>query len=269
MACPVGVQRARQAVFGDHLGEPLEAALRALLLDQESRVDLGRRVVQGHDQIELLIERRDPMVRRAVLMQQHAGQRPPGPLLAMCRAPGRPRDQPGLLQAQLGPGIAQVKTVVPAQLVVEVLGGEAAVALAIEGQHLVHLVERHAPGRRLAEPPIAQALRARRVVALPPAAEAALAHAQDLRGLRLAQPALLPAPVKLLELHLSQSLQHLRPPHPPLPVEDDPTGQIACYKNRSYRVSATSPIPILARFGCIVQSAKSRANLPIQRANAE
>jgi hypothetical protein len=35
VAAPVGVQRARQTVRGDQLGESAEAALRAFLLDQE------------------------------------------------------------------------------------------------------------------------------------------------------------------------------------------------------------------------------------------
>ena len=51
---------------------------------------------------------------------------------------------------------------------------------------------------------------------------------------------LLPAAVDVLEVHPSQSLQHLRPPHPPLRAgRDDPTGQIACYEDRSYPMSPT------------------------------
>jgi hypothetical protein len=58
--------------------------------------------------------------------------------------------------------------------------------------------------------------------------------------LRLTQPALLPAATNVLELHPSQSLQHLRPPHPSLRIgRANPIGQIACYEDRSYRVSPT------------------------------
>src|SRR5688572_22470285 len=180
-------------------------------------------------------------------MQEHAGQRPARTLLAVRPAARRLLDQPGRLQAQLGPAVAPVKIVVLAQFVVKMLGGEAAVTLAVEAQHLVHLVDRYPPGGYLAEPSVEQALAPVGVVAVPPAPEGSLTHAQDLGRLGLAQPALAPAPIDLLELHPSQSLQHLRPPHPPLPAGGpDSTGQIACYKNRSYRVSATVHRPGLA-----------------------
>ena len=121
-----------------------------------------------------------------------------------------------------------------AQLGVEVLGGEPAVALAVQAQHRVHLVDRHALGRSFAEPVFGETLELLGLVAIPPAAEAPLAHAQDLGGLRLAQPTLLPAAVDVLELHPSQSLQHLRSPHPPLCAgRGNPAGQIACYEDRS------------------------------------
>jgi hypothetical protein len=90
------------------------------------------------------------------------------------------------LQAQLGPSVAERKAVVLAQLVVEVLGGEPAVARAVELEHLVHTVDRHPPGRGLAEPPVEQTRHAFALVPLAPAPEAPLAHAQDLGGLRLA-----------------------------------------------------------------------------------
>jgi len=90
-----------------------------------------------------------------------------------------------------------------APLVVEMLGGEAAVALAIQAQHLVDLIDRHPSGGRLAEPSIEQALEPIGVVAVPPTAEGPLAHAQDLRRLGLTQPALPPAPIDVLEPHPS------------------------------------------------------------------
>ena len=59
-------------------------------------------------------------------------------------------------------------------------------------------------------------------------------------AIRLARPARLPAPVDVLELHPSQSLQHLRPPHPPLPAgREDPTGQIVSCETRTYHVLRT------------------------------
>ena len=181
-------------------------------------------------------------------MQHHAGQGAPGSLLAVGRAARRLGHQAGVLERELGPAVAQLEVMVLAQLVVEMLDREAAVALAVQGQHLLHLVDRHPPCRRLAEASIVQAVQTGLVVAITPAAEGPLAHPQDLRRLRLAQLALLPASVDILELHHSQSLQHLRPPHRSLPLgETHPTGQIACYKNRSYRVSPTAIVRILCR----------------------
>jgi hypothetical protein len=93
-----------------------------------------------------------------VLVQQHAGQRPARTFLAV-RPPARGLgDQAGGLQPELGPGVAEPKAVVLAQLVVEVLGAEPAVALAIERQHRVHLVGRHASaGSRARMPRISAA----------------------------------------------------------------------------------------------------------------
>ena len=71
MARPVGVERARQALRGDHLGERPEGARGAFLVHQKGRVDLAGGIVQGDDQVELLLERRQPAVARAVLMQHH------------------------------------------------------------------------------------------------------------------------------------------------------------------------------------------------------
>ena len=96
-----------------------------------------------------------------------------------------------------------------AELVVEMLGGEAAVTLAARrsapttevgagsqarGQHLLDLIDRHAPARGLAEPPIEQGRSTLVLVPIPPPAEGPHAHPQDLRRLRLAQPALLQRP---------------------------------------------------------------------------
>jgi hypothetical protein len=63
MAGAVGVERARQTLRADYLGERQEAAHGALLLNQEGGVDLAGGIVQGDDQVELLLERRQPAVR--------------------------------------------------------------------------------------------------------------------------------------------------------------------------------------------------------------
>src|SRR5262245_46011829 len=111
-----------------------------------------------------------------------------GRFLAVRRAALGLRHQAGGLQPELGPGVAKREAVMLAQLVVEMLGGEPAVALAVEAEHLANLVDRHPSGRGLTEPPIEQSRRAFALIAISPAAEAALAHAQDLGVLGLAQP---------------------------------------------------------------------------------
>jgi hypothetical protein len=60
VAAAVGVELHEQAVPFDHLEQPAKAAQRAFFLDQKGRVDLARGVVHGHDQIELMIQRRQP-----------------------------------------------------------------------------------------------------------------------------------------------------------------------------------------------------------------
>ena len=66
---PIGVERAEQPVFGDHLAEPAERAHRALLGNEEARIDLRCRIVHGHDQVPP--RARNPLVARAVLVQHH------------------------------------------------------------------------------------------------------------------------------------------------------------------------------------------------------
>ena len=70
---PIGVERAEQPVFGDHLAEPAERAHRALLGNEEARIDLRCRIVHGHDQVPPLA--RNPLVARAVLVQHHPHHR--------------------------------------------------------------------------------------------------------------------------------------------------------------------------------------------------
>ena len=83
---------------------------------------LSRGVIHGHDQIERRLPR-EPLVARAVLKQQHARQRPARPLLAVRRASGRLADQAGRLEAELGPGVAELELVLGLQPLVKVLGG--------------------------------------------------------------------------------------------------------------------------------------------------
>ena len=106
MAPRSGVEGAEQAVPGDNVAQTLEAAHRAFLFDQKGRVDLAGGVIHGHDLIEVAVETRGPAMRRAVLVQQHARQRPPRRLLAMDTRARRHRQQLALIQERLGPAVA-------------------------------------------------------------------------------------------------------------------------------------------------------------------
>lgn len=72
MAAAVGIEAQRQAMMPEHLLERPERRARTLLLDQKSRVDRTRRVVQRDDQVERR-PIRQPFVLRPVLVQHHAG----------------------------------------------------------------------------------------------------------------------------------------------------------------------------------------------------
>jgi hypothetical protein len=121
----VGIERAEQAVRGDRLAQADETRQGAFLVGQEGGIDRAGGVVEGDDQIEVAIERRDPTMGRAVLEQQHAGQ---GSALApatMLAAPRRLLDQPGGLQRQPGDRVAQLVVAVGLELLVEMLRIEA------------------------------------------------------------------------------------------------------------------------------------------------
>ena len=68
--------------------------------------------------------------------------------------PRRFPDHPHPLKVKLGPGVAPAEAVVLHQMLVEVLDGEALVALAIEPLHLLGPIGRDALARRLAEPTV-------------------------------------------------------------------------------------------------------------------
>jgi hypothetical protein len=98
MRAAIGVERTEQAVPIDGVGQAQKARRRAFLLDQERRIDLPGGVIERDNEIEIVPERRNPTVGRAVLEQQHSRQRSPHSLLAMGAAPLGFRHQPGRLQ---------------------------------------------------------------------------------------------------------------------------------------------------------------------------
>ena len=186
VAGAVGVERARQALGGDHFEQAREARGRALLGDQEGRVNLGGRVVEGDDQVERC-PAFEPSVGRAVLVHHHADQGPPWPLAPMCPAPGCLGHQPGRVQLGLGPGVAPAEPVMCREMIVEVLDCPANMAGAVLFHHPGNLIDRDPAPRGLAQATVEQAIEPFALEAHPPAPERPLAHPQYLRRLNLAQ----------------------------------------------------------------------------------
>jgi len=126
------------------------------LFDQERRVDLAGGVIHRDDEIE---GRRsvDPGKRAAILMQHHADAGLARPLAAVCAPPSGTLDRARRLQPKLGPGVAPLKPILPPQMFVEVLHVPVLVARPVLADHPAHRVDRDAPRRRLAEPPIHKA----------------------------------------------------------------------------------------------------------------
>src|SRR6202035_1994174 len=107
MRAAVGVKGAEQPLFGNGLEQSEKARHGALFLDQDGRINRARRIVEGDD----------PAVGRAVLEQQHAGQRPTLTLLAMrAAAPLLLVDEAGSLQRKPGYRVAEGVVVPPLHL---------------------------------------------------------------------------------------------------------------------------------------------------------
>ena len=174
MTAPVGVERREQPVLADHLLQAAKARGGALFLDQEDRVDRTRRVVERDNQIERRLAHQ-PLVRRAILKQHHAGQRPARPLLAVRRAARCDRHQTAALQHRLRPSIAQRKPVLGLQRFVKMLDREVPVPRAILLHDKRDPVHRRPPPRGAPEPPVNQTFRPLRLVAVAQPAEVPLA----------------------------------------------------------------------------------------------
>ncbi len=138
-----------------------------------------------------MVERAEPAMRRAILEQQHAGQRPALALRAVAAAaPLLRRHQPGRLQRQPGHRVGQFVAVPLHQLLMEMLHREIAVAFLVEHLHPRQLGRRRPPRRRLAEPPVAQTLGTLRVMAHQQPPEMPARHAEQLARILGRQPPL-------------------------------------------------------------------------------
>jgi hypothetical protein len=153
MRAAVGVEAHRQTVNGEDLLQRPKGRGRAFLLNEKRRIDRPGRVVEGDDQVERRLAR-EPRMPRAVLMQHHPRQRTPLPLAPMRPLARRLVDEPFPLKVKLRPGVAPAEAMILHQMLVEVLDGEALVALAVERLHLLRPVGRNPLARRLAEPQV-------------------------------------------------------------------------------------------------------------------
>src|SRR5271170_4533431 len=231
MRAAVGVEAHRQAVLAEHLLQRPEGRGRALLLGQERRVDRPGRIVHGDNQVKRPLAF-EPDVARAVLMQHHPRQRTPLALAPVRPLARRLPDHPHPLKMKLGPGVAPAEAVVLHQMLVEVLDGEALVALAIERLDFLRPVNRNPLARRLAEPAVQETRLALLLVAARPAPERPLAHPQKLRRLFLVQLRRFPAVQNVQKHRHAHPLKGFRPAHP------NPSK-----KGRTYRTDRALPKP--------------------------
>ena len=160
VAAAVGVEARRQALGGEHLEQGPKRRGGAFLLDQERRIDRAGRVVHGDDQIERRRARK-PGRPRAVLVQHHALERLALALAPMRTAPPRPLHQTRGVELRLHPGVAPAEAMLAHQMLVKMLHVPAPVCPLIQLQHPLPLRRRNSLRRRLAEPPVDAAPRAR------------------------------------------------------------------------------------------------------------
>src|SRR3954471_15482310 len=157
----------------------------------------------------------------------------------MRRALGRLADEPTYLQHALGPGVAarerrSVRHGPAVDRFVEVLGREIEVAGAKLLNHPLDLVHARPPARCPPAPAVHDPLCPVRLIGIAQPAKVPLAHPQQLRRLYAAQLLRLMRPNRIDDPGHSDLRQHAIPP-----VK---TGQIVCYKTRTYLVSPTQHI---------------------------
>ena len=118
------------------------------------------------------------------------------------------------------------------QGLVEVLDGEALVALAIEPLHFLRPIGRNKLARRLAEPPVDKAGLAFLLVAARPSPERSNVDPEQIGRLLLIELRLLPAVQKISKTSPCHTLKGSRPAHPKTPK-----------KRRRYRTDRALPNP--------------------------
>ena len=237
VAAAVGVEGAEEALLLDRFPKPAKAREGAFFLDQEGRDDLARGVVHGGDEVEVAAQIHQPAVGRAVLEQEHPRQGPARPPLAVRPAPPGLLHKTRLLQADLGPGIAEPEAVAAHQVLVEVLGREVPIARAVLLQDPFDLVKRRAAPRGPLQAPVHKTRRPLGLVAVAKPAKMTLRHPQDIRRLQTAQRAAAIAGQCFCYAHNPYLRIHRYPRFLGTLQE---TGHIACYTFRTYLVLLTA-----------------------------
>ena len=198
MAPPVGVEGRKQPPLLDHLPHAPEAGGRAFLHHEEHRVVLVGGIVHRHNQVPL--PSAHPLMRRAILVQHHAGQRRPLPTLPVLASTRRPRYQPRLLQPVLDPAIA-AGTPIPAIPRVEVLDVPALVPAVVQLPQTQHLIHRRPPVRILGQPFVNEPPKPLLLVAVDVAPEGPVVNPQQPRRLFLSQSPYPPTLISLFKSH--------------------------------------------------------------------
>src|SRR5947207_9014677 len=182
MAAPVAVQGAEYAFALDYFLQSCHHGQRRFLFHQLRVIDLAAGIVQNDNQVipALILE---PAMPAAIDVQQHTWQRAPRSAFAMHPALAPPLYQPGSLQGQFHPGVAQCNLVLGAQLLMKMPHVQIEILLPVESQNLFHQRHGDSLGRRLPPPSIEQPVIAELFVALPPTSHVPVANAHDLRCL--------------------------------------------------------------------------------------
>src|SRR5665213_368817 len=135
----------------------------------------------------------------------------------MCAALPGTLQQALRLQKNLGPRVAPVEVVIADKVLVEVLGGETAVAVAIQSFDLLFAVNRHPFARRPAEPAVQQTGFSGILKPQAPAAKRPLTDPKQLSRFQLIEFARFITAQYAPELDHSHTLVGFRPAHPSSP----------------------------------------------------
>src|SRR6266536_1745379 len=182
MAAPVAVQGAEHAFALDYFLQSCHHGQRRFFFHQLRVIDLAAGIVQNDNQVipALILE---PAMPAAIDVQQHTRQRTPRSSFAMHSALAPPLYQPGSLQGQFHPGVAECNLVLGAQLLMKMSHVQIEILLPVESQNLLHQGHGDSLGRGLPSPSIEQPVIAELFVALAPATHVPVANTHDLRCL--------------------------------------------------------------------------------------